>query len=155
MKKLLFIIATVFTSTFLQSNTGYSIDCNTDCGKHANFRYRCPTFGNPGRKCTGRDHNKYAACEVTKRSSCDLWERFYQLSKDSAKPILKLRYNKNTYANATKDGKVDEYVVECTAAAVAVISAIGAEIGGPYGALGAGVAGVFVAKRICIQSQSW
>lgn len=69
MKKL----AIAACSLFLFSvSSSYAIDCNTDCGKFASFRYPCPTFGNPGRKCTGRDPVKYSTCETAKQASCKI-----------------------------------------------------------------------------------
>lgn len=57
---------------FLLSFNASAIDCYTDCGAVASFRYPCPTFSNPGRKCTGRDPVVYGSCEATKVAACQV-----------------------------------------------------------------------------------
>lgn len=67
MKKLAIAVCFLF---LFSASSSYAVDCNTDCGKFASFRYRCPTIRNPGRWCTGRDPAKYSTCETAKQASC-------------------------------------------------------------------------------------
>ena len=130
----------------------FAFTCNTDCGKAAKFKYPCPTFSNPGRKCTGKNPGLYASCEVDKKVSCDLWENAVKFFTDKVKPSLSLHYNANTYAYTENK---EEYIIECVAAATASIATIGAIFAGPWGALATGAPGLFISKRICIQSTKW
>ncbi|WYD79986.1 MAG: hypothetical protein V8K32_11785 [Candidatus Electrothrix gigas] len=151
MKSQFVVLLVLFVLMFFVPSA-QAVNCDTDCGKEARFKYPCPTFSNPGRKCTGKNHARYAACETEKKVSCDLWNRAVNFFKPKVKPMLKGRYNAGTYANASDK---NDYLVECTAAAVAALSAVGSSYGPPYGTLAGGAAGFFVGKRICIQSQKW
>ena len=130
-------------------------DCNTDCGAAAKFRYPCPTFGNPGRKCDGRNPTVYAACSTDQAVSCRLWESIEASVHHDLQTVLEPNFNHHTYAAAEADGQQNYYMGECQAAAIATCSAIGAKLGGPWGAALSGAAGVFISYRICDQSQKW
>lgn len=133
------------------ASSAYGYSCDSDCGREAEFRYRCPTFRKPGRMCTGKNQAKYAACEADKAVSCRLWNSATAFFTPKVKPYLQGRYNASTY----NPDRQSEYILECTSAAVAVMGAIGSAYGPPYGTLAGGAAGFFVGKRICIQSTTW
>lgn len=145
-KKLKLVAALLFIG-----GAAFGYDCDTDCGRAAQFRYPCPTPTNPGRKCTGKNPAKYVACETDKAASCRLWEEAASFFEPVVKPHLVHRFNASTY----DPNHHQEYVVECTAAAVAVLAAVGSTYGPPWGTLAGGAAGFFVGKRICIQSTKW
>ena len=137
------------------SPQAFSFDCNSDCGKAAEFRYPCPTFGNPGRKCKGREPVEFAACETAKAASCKIWNGAVDYARDRIKPMLEGNFNAGTWANAEASGKQTEYMASCVAAGVAACSILGTELGGPWGAAATGAIGTFVSFRICEQSRSW
>ena len=124
-------------------------DCNTDCGAKARFTYPCPTLRNPGRKCTGKNPVIYGACEVERAVACDnfLTQELF----DKAKSLLSKNFNATVWSQSNPD----VYMAECYIAAESIITLIGAEVGGPYGAAIAGGAGLFVAHRLCEQSTKW
>jgi len=130
-------------------------DCNADCGAAARFRYPCPTFGNPGRKCTGKNHVKYAACEADKAVSCRLWNATVNALLPKVKPTLSRRFNASTYREAKESDRETIYFAECQAAAIALCVAAGHQVGGGYGAVIAGAGGTFVASQICLKSMHW
>ncbi len=132
-----------------QAAWGYS--CDSDCGAEAAFRYPCPTFGNPGRKCTGKNPAKYAACEADKAVSCELMDSAVDFFAPKVKPLMVGQFNASTY----NPDREQEYVLDCTAAAVAALAVVGSAYGPPYGTLAGGAAGLFIGKRICIQSTTW
>ncbi len=139
------------------STVAMAIDCNSDCGEIASFRYPCPTFSNPGRQCDGRDPGTYAACEVTKAASCELFQGLQNAIGGQVKDALKPNFNAQTFAAAVESGPHgdEEYLAKCEAAGIAICAGIGAQIGGPYGAAASGAAGVFVAYQLCHQSETW
>lgn len=63
-------VAAICSLLVFSGSASYAVDCTTDCGKVASFRYPCPTFRNPRRMCTGREPAAYATCETTKQASC-------------------------------------------------------------------------------------
>jgi len=130
-------------------------DCDSDCGKVASFRYPCPTFGNPGRKCTGREPVQYAACETQKAVSCELWKRAADYAADKIKPMLEDRFNARSWAHAEATGTQNDYMASCVAAGVAACSILGSELGGPWGGALSGAIGTFVSFRVCEQSRTW
>lgn len=141
----------ILAAALLLGSASHGYDCNTDCGKAAEFRYPCPTPTHPGRKCTGRNPAKYVVCETDKAVSCRLWNEAVDFFEPIVKPHLIHRFNASTY----HPDKHNEYVIECTAAAVAVLAAVGSTYGPPWGTLAGGAAGFFVGKRLCIQSTKW
>ena len=134
---------------------GLAYDCNSDCHEEAKFRYRCPTVSNPGRKCTGVNPAKKAACEADKAVSCGLWESIYDHFAGQIKDSLKGSFNAQTYAKAVDDGEEAEYLALCQTAGVSVCVALGASYGGPWGAALSGAAGTFISYRLCHQSRAW
>ena len=94
--KFLLVLCTGLLALGAKTTLGY--DCNSDCGAQAAFRYRCPTFGNPGRMCDGRNPAKFAACETDKEVSCQLWENIENSVHDRLKRVLESRYNARTWA---------------------------------------------------------
>lgn len=155
MKKqwMMLVVGALFMAPQMASAVAY--DCDTNCSKTAEFRYRCPTFSNPNRKCTGVNPAKKAACEVDRAASCQLWNSVMNSVKGKLKQGLKGRFNAATYANAVDDGEEAEYLALCQAAGVGLCTAIGTQLGGPYGAVLGGAGGTFIAYRICRQSRTW
>ena len=149
-KLIIMFILGIMGLGFSQKANAY--DCNSNCKEEAKFKYPCPTWNNPGRKCTGINPAKLAACEADKAISCRLWNSAVSFFAPKVKPHLVSRFNKERYESS---GDKQEYIRDCIAAATAVLATIGAEIGGPWGALATGAAGIFVSKRICIQSTKW
>ena len=141
------ILVGALTSSSL-SATASAYDCNSDCGKLAEV-IPCPIFGNPNRKC--RDPITYGVCLASQRLSCDLWEGAVHFFEPILKPQLIGRFNASTY---DPDHDAD-YVTDCTSAAVVVLAAVGTSFGAPWGTLAGGVAGAFIGKRICQQSETW
>lgn len=137
------------------SQTAVAYDCNSDCGKAAEFRYPCPTFGNPGRKCKGREPIEFAACETVKVSSCQLWEGAVDAVKGKIKPFLQDRFNAASWSHAQNTGTENDYMASCVAAGVSACAILGTEVGGPWGAVMSGAIGTFVSFRICEQSRAW
>lgn len=130
--------------------------CDADCGEAAKFRYPCPTFRNPGRKCDGKNHVKYAACEADKAVSCRLWNSAASWFEPKVKPHLMARgFGRTKWLSHVERGTEGEYITDCTAAGVAILATVGTTFGGPYVGLAGGAAGLFVAKRICEQSTHW
>ncbi len=144
---ILLVVACINTPTAALAD-----DCNTDCGKAAKFRYPCPTPLNLGRKCTGKNPTRFATCELAKVASCKLWKEAADFFEPKLKPALQKKYNKKTYADA--DNKQD-YIIDCTSAVTAALAVLGSAYGPPWGSLAGGAAGLFVGKRICIQSTKW
>jgi hypothetical protein len=147
MKRILF--------SLLLSTNAFGYDCNSDCGKAAEFKYPCPTFGNPGRKCKGREPVEYAACETVKLASCKMWDGAVDYASGKLKPILQGRFNAGTWAQAEASGTGTEYMASCVAAGVAGATILGTELGGPWGSAMSGAIGTFVSFRICEQSRAW
>ena len=141
--------------SFLISTKAFGFDCNSDCGKAAEFRYPCPTFGNPGRMCRGREPVEYAACESAKVASCQVWNGAVAAVSHKIKPMLESRFNAGSWAQAEASGTGTEYMASCVAAGVAACSILGTELGGPWGAAMTGAIGTFVSFRICEQSRTW
>lgn len=137
------------------STVSLAFDCNSDCGKAAEFRYPCPTFGNPGRMCRGREPVEYAACESAKVASCKIWNGAVDYASDKLKPMLQGRFNAGSWAQAEASGTGTEYMASCVAAGVAAATILGTELGGPWGSAMSGAVGTFVSFRICEQSRSW
>lgn len=130
-------------------------DCSTDCGAAAAFRYPCPTFGNPGRKCTGRNPARYASCETAKRLSCQIWDGAVNYATPRIRPMLEGTFNAGSWRAASENGDAGKYMAECIAAGVAACGALGVQLGGPWGGVISGAMGVFVSDRICEQSKAW
>lgn len=149
MKRVLLALSLGFTPQ------AFGFDCNSDCGKAAEFRYTCPTFGNPGRMCKGREPVEYTACESAKVASCKIWDGAVDFARDKVKPMLEGRFNAGTWAQAEESGHQMEYMASCVAAGVAACSILGTELGGPWGAAATGAIGTFVSFRICEQSRTW
>lgn len=137
------------------AGSAFAYDCNTDCGNAAEFTYPCPTFSNPGRKCTGRDPGIYATCETAKAVSCSLWAEVENALGGRIRAALEPTFNAASYKTAEEEGKEREYLALCESAGVSICAAIGAEYGGPYGAALSGAAGVFISYRLCEQSRHW
>lgn len=124
-------------------------DCDTDCGAKARFTYPCPTLRNPGRKCTGKNPIIYGACETERAIACDNFLTGPLLEK--AKSLLSKNFNATVWSQSNPD----VYMVECYIAAEGIMTLIGGEVGGPYGAAISGGVGLFVAHRLCEQSTKW
>jgi hypothetical protein len=137
------------------SANAYGFDCNSDCGAAARFRYPCPTFGNPGRMCDGREPVEYAACESAKVASCKIWAGAVDFASGKLKPMLEDRFNSGTWASAEASGNGTEYMASCVAAGVAGATILGTELGGPWGSAMSGAIGTFVSFRVCEQSRTW
>jgi hypothetical protein len=137
------------------SANAYGFDCNSDCGKAAEFRYPCPTFKNPGRKCKGREPVEYASCETVKLASCKMWNGAVDFASGKLKPMLQGRFNAGSWAQAETSGTQPEYMASCVAAGVAASTILGTELGGPWGSAMSGAIGTFVSFRICEQSRTW
>jgi hypothetical protein len=137
------------------SSIGYGWDCDSDCGKSARFRYPCPTFGNPGRKCDGRDPATYTACETAKFASCQIWDGAVGAVSGKIKPMLQGTFNSGTWAHAENTGTTGDYMASCVAAGVSACAILGAELAGPWGPAIGGSIGTFVSFRVCEQSRSW
>lgn len=109
--------------------------CDTDCGAAASFRYPCPTFRNPGRKCTGKNHVKYAACEADKAVACRMMnainEKAYQL------------------AMTGKENETIQDRNDCVIIVTAGLAAYGTAHGGPWVGLATGAAGGAAASLAC------
>ena len=150
-------IVTSLLLLFVGAQNASAWDCNTDCGNvdMAKFRYPCPTFGNPGRKCDGRNPTLYAACSTDKEVSCRLWESIEASVEHDLQAVLEPNFNHRTYAAAEADGQQNLYMGECEAAGVAACGALGAKLAALRGAAFSGAAGVFISYRICDQSQKW
>ena len=131
----------------LLSTHAYSFNCDSDCGKAARFKYPCPTFGKPYRKCYGRDPVTFATCESEKKLSCDAIQYFSR----KLKPHLIQNYNAEEYQNFESKAT---YMAYCTAAVTSLCTAIGAQAG-PYGAVIGGSGGAFMSFQICKQSTKW
>jgi hypothetical protein len=145
----------LIASSLITASISYGYDCNSDCGKAAQFKYPCPTFGKPHRMCKGRDPVEYSACETVKMASCKMWEGAVDFAKDKMKPILRDRFNAGTWANAEGSGQQQEYMASCVAAGVSAAAILGTELGGPWGSAMGGAIGTFVSFRICEQSRTW
>lgn len=146
----IFLLLLCFVST-----TSFAYTCNTDCRREAKFKYPCPTFGNPGRKCDGFNAALYQTCNAKKKVSCDLWEKFYDLVEEQVKAELSLHYNSISFEEAQRREKEAQYISDCQAAGVLLIATAGTAIGGVYGTLGSGAVGIFVSRRLCEQSTVW
>lgn len=130
-------------------------DCDSDCYGVARFRYSCPTFNNPARKCWGRNPVKFAACEADKALSCKLWNEAVDFFSTKTKSMLQNEFNAANYQKAEYSGETAQYMAYCTGAAAAACATVGAQLGGPYGAILAGAGGSFVSYQICKQSTTW
>lgn len=130
-------------------------DCNTSCDDVASFRYPCPTWNDLGRKCTGREPQTWAVCQLAKEASCRIWEQAVAKAGPVLRPRLENQFNRNSWESAERNGTTNDYTTSCVAAGVAACGAAGGELGGPWGAAIAGGIGTFVSFRICSQSQSW
>jgi hypothetical protein len=137
------------------ATNAYGFDCNSDCGKAAEFKYPCPTFGNPGRKCKGREPVEFASCETVKLASCKMWNGAVDFASGKLKPMLEGRFNAGSWAAAETNGTQPEYMASCVAAGVAASTILGTELGGPWGSAMSGAIGTFVSFRICEQSRTW
>lgn len=140
---------------FLIAQSAYAWDCDSDCGHSSSFRYPCPTFGNPGRMCSGRDVVTFSACESAKFASCQIWNGAVDFASGKIKPMLQGQFNAGTWSAAQQNGTTNDYMASCVAAGVAACSILGTELGGPWGSALSGAIGTFVSFRICEQSQSW
>ena len=137
----------------LLSTAAIGYDCNSDCSG-GGYSYPCPTFGNPGKTVHG-DLPNDPACMSAKSASCDLWNGSVDFFAREARPFLEGTFTHTTWAAAEGNGKTDDYMTDCVAAAVSVSTVVGAKFGGVCGGLGSGAAGAFMSKRICEQSQTW
>lgn len=133
----------------------FAYQCDDDCGHIARFRYPCPTFSNPGRKCTGRDPVQYGACETAKAASCEIWRGAVNYAAPRMRPLMEGEFNAGSWRAAVESDKETEYMTKCQAAGVAAAAALGAQLGGPWGAGVTGGIGLFVAYQVCEQSRSW
>ena len=131
------------------------VDCNTNCESWAGFNYPCPNWRNPTKVCKGVEPTSYAMCASAKVASCELWQAALNFATDKIKPMLEKDFNAQVWAQATTDGERTEYMIKCEAAFVAASAALGAELGGPWGAAVTGGVGTFVGFQICNQSTKW
>ncbi len=148
----------IFSLLMIQaSSSGIALayDCNSNCSEVGHFRYPCPTFNNPGRMCDGNDPIRINACHAQKTVSCDLWEGAVDFFAARVKPIMQGEFNASVWQQAVVDGTEDRYLALCMAAGISACSAVGAQVGGPWGAVISGAGGTFVSYRICEQSKSW
>lgn len=145
--RFLLLITMLFAST--QGYAAYQ--CNADCGAEASYRYPCPTFGNPGRKCRGRNPVKYATCEADKAASC----RAVAFFTAKTKPMLKPHFNAQTYQASVENNETAKYMGLCSAAAASACAVIGAKYAAEWGAFLSGAGGVFLSYQICSQSTKW
>lgn len=148
------ILSAFFLSIF--SVSAYAgIDCNTDCESWAGFNYPCPNLRNPRKMCKGTEPTTYAMCATAKVASCELWQKAADSIEAKVKPMMIDSFNAQVWAQATSDGERTEYMIKCEAAFVAISAALGAELGGPWGAAVTGGIGTFVGFQICNQSTKW
>lgn len=137
------------------NQTSHAYDCNSDCHEEASYRYPCPTFRNPGRKCGAKNPVKFALCESSKIVSCELWNGTVAFFIDHVKPMLQDQFNAETYRKAEVSDETAQYMVQCTAAATASCAVVGSQFTGPWGAVIGGAGGAFVSTQICQQSTKW
>jgi hypothetical protein len=145
----------ILAAAVLVPSVGYGYDCNSDCGLIASFNYPCPTFRKPGRKCQGRNPATYLTCESAKAVSCKLWQSAVDYAEPRMKPFLIGEFNAEKWKMAEENGTTDVYMAYCTAAGIGACSALGAELGGPWGAALSGSIGTFVSWKVCDQSKKW
>jgi hypothetical protein len=79
----------------------------------------------------------------------------YDAYSGEIKNLLKIHFNHATWAAAEANHDQQSYLGECEAAGVSIAAAVGAKVGGPYGAALSGAVGVFVSDRLCEQSETW
>lgn len=132
-----------------------AVQCDTDCGRVAAFKYPCPSVRKPYRKCEGREPAVWSSCQTVKFASCEVWEKAVDAATPKLRPHLERRWNRHTWQHAEATGGADEYMATCVAAGVAVAAASGTELGGPWGGAVSGGLGTFVSWRICDQSKKW
>lgn len=117
------------------NNDGLAYSCDTDCGNVSKFRYPCPTFSNPGRKCWGKNHVKYAACESDKAIACRL------MSAIENKAL--------TLALSGKENETIQDRSDCIVIVTAGLAVWGTAQGGPWVGLAAGATGGAAASLAC------
>lgn len=148
-----------FLLPLLMSTPLNAWDCSTNCSDVATHRVwlPCPTWEKPGRTCPNDvfDPGLKATCEIQREASCNFFEEVYGWVKDKVKPELEKSFNQEAWIRADQEDKETEYDNQCRAAGIAICAAIGAQIGGPYGAGLSGAVGLFVSTRLCEQSKSW
>ena len=139
--------------------SAYSYDCATNCSQAAMHTVwtPCPTMRKPFRNCAnaGYDPADKGVCEVAREASCKIWNGAVSYASSKVKPILQGRFNHGAWMQAAETGHTADYDTQCQAAGVAACAALGAELGGPWGAGLSGSIGLFVSTRICEQSKAW
>ena len=151
-----FFVRVILLSIFFDVAPAYAgIDCNTNCESWAGFNYPCPNLRTPRKMCKGTEPTSYAACSAGKVASCQMWNQAVDVITDKIKPMLIDSFNSQTWSEAIDHGETSEYMIKCEAAFIAAAAALGAQLGGPWGAAVTGGVGTFVGFQICNQSTKW
>ena len=145
------LVLSLGLSFVMPTGTSEAVSCNTNCAKVASFNYLCPTFGNPGRKCKGREPATFTSCETVKAAKCRLWAGLANDAVPLVKPYMESQYNQENYEKQNHQA----YMIECTAAATSALATIATMKGGPWAGLAGGAVGLFISKRVCEQSTKW
>jgi hypothetical protein len=136
-------------------SNGLTYHCDDDCHEESKFHYPCPTFKNAKRRCEGKNPLKFSVCTADKAVSCKARDGIVKFFLPRVRPVLQTKFNQESYQNAEYSGETAQYMAYCTAASASLCVAVGAQSGGPYGAVIGGAGGTFVSYQICKQSTRW